>query len=255
MQNSNKPDPGLFTVKGDKIGIKDFSFSIDEAGQFKSSPVVLTSGVDMTPYWLDIGFQHLKNTETWHKKLMLAKESKDEVEIGRCLKKESYYGMQSIMASGVAVDAYHANIKSRIKISAELTRAWHQKRTARYKQISEVLRLAFPMSNSTFRELRNNVKQIFTWRDNAVHPNSEMSLPSVHIELNKITDSRYVKFRFYNAKIIYALTLCIVYKTASNPPITKNSKFLEYCEDVVPKMEPWVKKWEKRYGTITWEYT
>ncbi len=256
MSSLTKPDPGLFIVKGDIVGANEFTISVDENGEIETSPIVLTSGVDMTPFWLGIAFQHMKSTEKWHKKLMLAKKAKNDAEIGRCLKKEASYGMQSIVASGIAVDAYCASIKNCIRIKADLSKTWRKKRrTARYKQISEVLRLAFPMKKTTFTEVRNNLNQIFSWRDKAVHPTSGTSSPSVHKELNKITDWRYATFRYYNVNVIFSLTLSLIYTTATNPPAAKHKKLHEYCDGVVPKLAPWVKKWERKYGKLLPWYT
>lgn len=242
MSNLIKPDPGLFIVEGDIVGVDEFTISVDENGKMNAGPVVLRSGIDMTPYWLSIAFQHLKSTEGFHKKLMLAKENKNDNEIGKYLKKESSAGMQAILSAGIAIDAYYASVKDCINIPDKLTETWRDKRTARHKQISEVLRLAFPMSNSTFKELREILKQNITWRDKAVHPISGTTSPSVHIELNKVTDWRYATFRFYNAKAIYGLTLSLVYKTASNPPYEKHKKLQEYCDGLLPKLTPWVNK-------------
>lgn len=204
----------------------------------------------MTPFWLGIAFKHLIDTERAHKKLMMAKDSKDDEKTGKCLKKESSSGMQAIVSAGIAIDAYYASIKDCIKIPATQSKVWREKRTARHKQISEVLRLGFPMSNSTFSEVRKILKQNLSWRDKAVHPSSRTAAPSIHVELNKITDWRYSTFRFYNARAIYGLTLSLIYKTATNPPTNKNNRLQEYCDGVVPKLIPWVKKWERKYGKL-----
>lgn len=250
MSNSEKPDPGIFIVKGDIVGVDEFTISVDENGKIKAGPVALKSGIDMTPYWLNIAFEHLKSSEGFHKKLMLAKENKNDNEIGTYLKKESSSGMQAIVSAGIAIDAYYASIKDCVSVPDKLIETWRDKRTARHKQISEVLRLAFPMSNSTFKEVRQILKQNITWRDKAVHPISGTTSPTVHVELNKATDWRYATFRFYNAKTIYELTLSLVYKTATNPPKDKHKKLQVYCDGLLPKLKPWVNKWERKYGKL-----
>lgn len=250
MPNPIKPDPGLFIVKGDIVGVEEFSISVNENGKIEASSVMLTSGIDMTTYWLSIAFQHLKATEGAHKRLMQAKDAKNDIEIGKYLKKESSSGMQAIVSSGIAIDAYYASVRDCIKIPTEQSRAWREKRTARYKQISEVLRLAFPMTKEAFTKVRKILKQNISWRDKAVHPSSGVTSPSVHVELNKITDWRYATFRFYNAKAIYGLTLSLIHKTATNPPADKHKKLQEYCDGLVPKVVPWVKKWERKYGKL-----
>ena len=94
-----KPDPGVFLVKGDTVSVQSLSLSVNEQGEIESSPLILHVGIDMTGYWLDIAYKHLVATESAHKKLMLAKEERDDEKISRYLKKESIAGMQSIMAA------------------------------------------------------------------------------------------------------------------------------------------------------------
>ena len=53
------------------------------------------------------------------------------------------------MASGIAIDAYYASIKDHIDLPEELVKAWRENGTARYKQIAEVFKRAFPLSQET----------------------------------------------------------------------------------------------------------
>jgi len=85
----SKPDSGVFLVKGDVLSVQSFSISVNEKGKIEASPVVLHLGIDMTEYWLEIAYKHLLNTESAHKKLMLAKEEKNDEKISLYLKKES----------------------------------------------------------------------------------------------------------------------------------------------------------------------
>jgi hypothetical protein len=250
MSNPIKPDPGLFIVKGDIVGIEEFTITENENGELKFGPIVLTSGIDMTPFWLGIAFQHMKATERAHTKLMLAKEAKNDNEIAKYLKQESSSGMQAVVSAGIAIDAYYASVKGCIKIPAEHSKVWREKRTARHKQISEVLRIAFSMKSATFKQVRNILEQSLSWRDRAVHPSPGTSAPSIHNELNKITDWRYATFRFYNVKAIYGITLSLIYKTTKKPPDNKNMALQKYCDGLIPKLVPWVKKWERKYGQL-----
>lgn len=250
MPKSDELNLNLFLVKGDIVGVEKSLISVDENGNFKADPIVLTSGVDMTTYWLNIAFQHLRATERAHKKLMTAKRDQNDSEIGKCLKRESASGMQTIVASGIAIDAYYASVKDCIRIPSEQFNAWREKNTARYKQIAEVLRLSAPMTNDSFQNLRAELKRIVSWRDRAVHPTSDTTAPSVHVELNKVTDWRYATFRYHNAKAIYGLTLSIVYKTASAPHDKEIVKLQRFRDQLLPKLEPWVKKWKRKYGEL-----
>lgn len=120
----SKPDPGVFLVKGDTVSVMPFSISVNEQGEIENSPVVLHLGIDMTGYWLDIAYEHLLDTESAHKKLMIAKGERNDEKIARYLKKESISGMQSIMASCIAIDAYYASIKEHVDIPQSTLDSW-----------------------------------------------------------------------------------------------------------------------------------
>lgn len=244
------PDPGVFLVKGDSVSIPSFSISIDEEGKINAEPVMLHTGIDMTPYWLNIAYQHLKATEIIHKKLMLAKEEKNDSLIGEFLKKESSSGMQAIMASGIAIDAYYASVKEHVKIPKSTAEAWKKNSTARYKQISEVIRMGFGLSASSSKSLREILKQNLTFRDKAVHPSAGTAKPFLHVELNKVTDWRYATFRLDNAKVIYGLTLSVIFQTVSKPSDKTPKSLRNYSDSLVVKLKPSLRKWERKYGKL-----
>lgn len=248
--NPEKPDPGVFLVKGDRVTVLPFSISLGEDGNITSPPIILNTGIDMPAYWLDIAYKHLLDTEAAHKKLMVAKVAKDDQRIGLYLKKESSAGMQAIMASGIAIDAYYANVKDHVPIPQATIDAWRDKNTARYKQISEVLRIGFRLKAPQSKNLREILKQNFKARDQAVHPTSGTTDPFLHEELNKVTDWRYATFRFKNAKIIYGLSLSIIFKTASSPSAKAPEALRAHCESIAPRLRLIAKKWRKRYGNF-----
>ncbi len=159
---SEKPNPGVFLIKGDKVSVPNLSISIDGEGNLSASPVEIHTGIDMSPYWLNIAYQHVKAAEKAHKGLMLVKTAKNDSLIGEYLKKESSTGMQAVMASGIAIDAYYASIKEHIKIPKRTLDAWRANGTARYKQIAEVMRIGFHLSNESSKHLRNVLKQNLT---------------------------------------------------------------------------------------------
>lgn len=244
------PIQGVFITKGMQVSIPSFSIRIGPDGKIESDPVILHTGIDLCPYWLDIAFDHLLCTEKASKELMDAKEAEDDQRITNALGEEFIAGMQAIMASAIAMDSYYASVKEHIGIPKDLTRTWREKGTARYKQIAEILRRAFPMSQKSAKQLRDILKQNMSFRDKAVHPPSGTQAPAFHPELNKVTDWRYVTFRYYNAKAIVGLTLSIIAQTAGRPHKDKFEALRKYCETLMSRVEPMVKRWETRYGKL-----
>jgi len=249
-QDKNNPATGVFITKGMRVSIPQFSFRIGINGNIEGEPLILHTGIDLCPYWLDIAYDHLLCTEKANDNLMRAKELDDNEQISNALQAEFASGMQAIMASAIAMDAFYANVKENIDLPQNLTETWRKKGTARYKQTAEVLRRAFSINQETARILREILKQNYTFRDKAVHPPPGTTAPVLHPELNKVTDWRYATFRYYNAKAIVGLTLSIIAQTATKTHENKFKNLKIYCESLMISIEPKVKRWEKRYGKL-----
>jgi hypothetical protein len=251
MTDQSAPDPGIFVTKGMRISIPHLSIRVGPDGAFKPEPIALHTSVDMCPVWLSIAYEHLTQADQASKELLNAKQDGNDEQIGVQLNKESSSGMQAIMASSVAMDAYYANVKECIDIPESLSRIWREKGTARYKQIAEVLRRAFVLPLQSARSLRAVMRQNTDFRDRAVHPKAGTTQPALHAELNKVTDWRYAAFRFYNAKAIVGLTFSIVVQTASKELGQGNSRLSEYCRSVMASLEPSIERWKSRYGKLS----
>ncbi|WP_435104584.1 hypothetical protein [Arhodomonas sp. AD133] len=248
MDEDRTPEPGVFIVEGMKIRIPSLTLSFDHEGRLVSGPLELQTGLDQTPVWLEIAFEHACTSQIASLELAKAVDDGRNEEIGQSLVSEMKAGMQAISCSCTAVDAFHANVKELISIPEKTKAAWKQNGTARYRQISEVLRLAFPMSNRRAAYIRQALRQNFTWRDQATHPSSTTLQPAVHETLNKATDRRFVLFRHYNAREIARLSFNIVYWASQNPPTSKFKDLREYCNTLKGRLQGLGGAWDERFG-------
>jgi hypothetical protein len=243
------PDPGIFITQGMQISVPSFEIRIKDDGSIDVEPITLHTGLDLCPYWLEIGIIHLDKSVASHTALMEAKENSDDQAIGAALQDEFQSGMQTIMASAVAIDAYYANIKDRIELPEDIIISWKKNGTARYKQITEVFRRAFKIPKKQSENLRATLKEIFRFRDMAVHPSSGTTAPALHPELNKVSDWRFAFFRNYNAKLALKLAISVIDQTSrqGNSEIeTVNS----YCSELQSRLVPICEQWEGSYGEL-----
>lgn len=247
--SKKEPYSGVFLTKGMQISIPEFSIRISPDGNIDATPLILYTGIDLCPYWLEIAYDHLRCTEEASEQLLNAKKEQNGEKIADALKAEFTEGMQTIMASAVAMDAYYANVKERIAIPDELIQTSRKNGTARYKQIAEVLRRAFLMSEDSAKQMRVILKHNFGFRDKAVHPPTGTTAPALHPELNKVTDWRYVTFRYYNPEAITGLTLSIIAQTAMHPK-NKHESLKTYCETLSQQLAPLISRWEAHYGKL-----
>jgi hypothetical protein len=249
--NENSSNPGLFIIKGMQLTVSGFSFRINAEGGIEADPISVSTDIDLCPYWLNIALGHLLHAEQANNVLIgeREKETEDPEKIANALETEFTSGMQTIMASAIAIDAYYARIKERIEIIKELSRIWRENKISRDKQIAEVIRIAFPMKNESVKKLRNALKEIFRFRGMAVHPPSGNTQPQLHPEFNKITDWRYVAFRYFNAKAAAGLSLSIISQSAIRPSI-KHKDLKPYCDTLLPKLEPILNQWNISFGKL-----
>lgn len=243
-------EPQLFLTKGMTIDISSFEISIDETGKMSSKGPTIHTGLDMCPYWLEIAYDNLIETEKTHKKLEAALNEKNDSLIGELLQKEFVIGMQVVMAGCIAIDSYYASIKKFANIPEELLNKWRTKRTARYTQISETLKRVFFIPQDTFQQIRELLKQSFKLRDMAVHPKHGTDVPALYPEINKITDWRYSAFRFANAKGVAGHSLSLILQTAQQKKDNKNQELIAYCDNLVKKIDPIYSKWTNKYGEL-----
>ena len=120
--------------------------------------------------------------------------------------------MEAIMAAAIAIDAFYASVSDKTNISQATKDRWREKRTARYRQVSELLRQAFRIRDRHVRQLSNSLKYIYLYRDWAVHPSGQATEAVVHPELNIGVEQRVVAFRAGNAVEIVTGAFSIVYE-------------------------------------------
>jgi len=248
--NENSSKPELFLTDGMQLTISGLSITIGADGKCEAAPATFSTCLDMCPYWLEIAYAHLLRTEQAYNDLLSARETKNNEGIGDALQAEFIAGMQTMMASAIAIDAYYACIKERVEIPKELIGRWKENRIARYKQIAEVLRIAFPMKDESFKQVRGALKEIFRFRDMAVHPPSKPVPALLRPKLNLIIDWRYVAFSYDNAKAAVRLSLSIIALTARRPHKGKFDALKPYCETLMSKVELSINQWNDRYGKL-----
>ena len=109
--------------------------------------------------------------------------------------------MQAITAAAIALDALYATLQPHVKLPPGLIKRWRTRRTARYSQVAEILRRAFLLEPTGGTALRQNLKEIYRFRDLAVHPSGKIEAPILHPELNVGVEWRFVYFRASNAEL------------------------------------------------------
>jgi len=229
---------GVFISRGMTVAIPagGLVLSLDEGGKSKAS-LTLHVHFDVCPSWLELALRHLDDAKNRQSARIAAWNGANEESKGSTLEREFEASMQSIMAAAIAVDAFYAVIQTKVAIPPALITQWRKKRTPRYAQITEVLRIAFSLKPKGTAVLRKNLKEIYRFRDLAIHPSGKIDAPLFHPELQVGVEWRFAYFRHENALLIVRETLHMLRElvTSGKP---KNSEVQKYCDALRVRIEP-----------------
>jgi hypothetical protein len=118
------------------------------------------------------------------------------------------------MAAAIAIDAFYALIQTHVHLPPSIVNKWRTKRTARYSQITEVLRRGFQLKPKGVAALRQNLKEIYRVRDLAVHPSGKVEAPILHPELGVGVEWRFACFSAHNAELVVNAATWILWDLA-----------------------------------------
>ena len=116
-----------------------------------------------------------------------------------------------------------------MKLQPSMIEQWRTKRTSRYSQVTEVLRRGFHLKPKGTRTLRQHVKEIYRFRDLAVHPSGKIEAPLLHAELQVGVEWRFAYFQATNAEGLVNAATAIIWDLANNGKLT-DERILAYAK-------------------------
>ncbi len=207
--------PGIFITRGMMGSVPDFQIRIGEDGSLEADATFHVR-FDVCPTWIQIAMRHLNDAVTAKVNRYEVWSGTDENAKAQCLEAEFEASMQAIMAAAIAWDAFYAILRGYVPIPDDMAICWQKNRTARYKQVLEIVRRGFSLKRSQTAALKTALKQIYSYRDLAVHPAGNIEAPLLHPELDVGTEWRFVYFRTTNAKELVLSTVEIIWALAHN---------------------------------------
>jgi hypothetical protein len=202
--------------------------------------------LDMCRHWLRIAVAHVADAATANRNLLEADSSGEEANLGTILEREFRSSMQATVSATIALDAFYAAIKDRIVVPQDQMSAWRKNRTARWKQMAEVFRLAFGLSDRAFDEVRKLLKEAFKYRDWAIHPTAAQQDPVLRDDIHVDVEWRLVAFRYKNAATIVQMALALVNKMLKKEH-SEPEALAKYCEGLRPAVDALIEAWSREY--------
>ena len=223
-------------VKGGRVSIPEFTFSLDDDGNTDANSLSLELGLDLTPTFLESALDRLVESRSAYARLLAADAEDDSEGMGSALKADCKASLQSVVASVSAVEAFYAVVKlSGNFVPREMTDSWRRKGTARRRQVGETLRRAFKQSNQGAMNSKRILKDIYRWRDWAVHPSAAYSKPAAYPEIRRAVDIRFCQFRYRNSLVVAGCALTLIHGLMDQgSPQTRELE--NYCAETLEKI-------------------
>ena len=227
---------GIFITKGMTISIPHLSIRIRDDGEFDGNPITIHVRFDVCPTWIQLAKRHLEAAIEARTNRQSAWAGTDEEAKAQALEVEFESSMQAIMAAAIAWDAVYSILRQLVNIPPSLVEQWRAGRTARYSQVAEVVRRAFSLNSKNTAKLRANLKEIYRFRDLAVHPSGKIEAPLLHPELNIGMEWRFIYFRATNAELAVSAAAAMLWELAHNGK-PKDPKIIEYQKTLCARLE------------------
>lgn len=225
---------GVFIKQGMRLQIPAGGLIIS-TDQNTPSSLVLHVHFDVCPTWCEIAIAHVAAARSYEEARNAAWQGSDEDEKAKSLELEFSSSMQAIMAAAIAVDAFYAVIQSNVNLPQQLVDQWRTKRTARYSQVTEVLRRGFHLKRNGTKDLRQNLKELYRFRDLAVHPSGKIQASVLHPDLNVGVEWRFAFFRAGNARLLVDVATAMIWDLAFNGKVT-DAAIIDHLKGLRPRL-------------------
>lgn len=189
---------GIHIIRGMTLAVPSGGLVIKSDG---TATLNLHVRFDVVPVWLEIARKHSDQANFYGKQVIESWQEPDEEKKARLLEAEFTESMQAIVAAATSLEAFFSILKP-VTLSSDTTEKWVKRRPKRYVQIAEACRIAFQLPDRGAAAFKQNLKEIFLFRDRAIHPSGTVSEPLLHPDLNVGMDPRLVWFRATTAALI-----------------------------------------------------
>ena len=143
----------------------------DDGRPETGGPVVPHLRLDLWPTWLEIGCEHAQRAGEVGSQLAPDSSDQDKADL---LGRELQDGMVAMCAFAFAFDGFYDVIKHELGEHPDAAQ-WRQegkRATPRHKQVAETLRYHLHLGPQFTAQLKQLLKELFTFRGRAVHPSS-----------------------------------------------------------------------------------
>jgi hypothetical protein len=246
---SLKPSPspgGVHISRGVRLRIPVGGLVIhkDTGDDPRMEVIAVELQLDTCVHWLEIALEHLAAAKQAHEALLTAPANSPTC--GSLLDREFKASVQAAVAAATFFEALYATAVERDPRKPPHTK----NRSTRYAVVTEQLRRSFGLRKQGTTNLRSVLKEIYRFRDQAVHPSAAFTQPMLHPQLQVGVEHRFVMFSFSSAKELVRAALAFS-KILPSRDLTRQPKEIQdlgaYLLEVCL---PLYITWEQHYGQL-----
>lgn len=112
------------------------------------------------------------------------------------------------------------------------------------------MRQAFGLRKQGTANLRGVLKEVYRFRDEAVHPSAKFSDPVPHFDLGVSVERRFVMFGYANARQLVRAALAFSKILASRDLTRKPKSIQDFAAYLLTVCEPLYSQWEQSFGQL-----
>lgn len=255
MQNDQPPSSqqstsGIHISRGvtPRIPIGGLSIRMGANG-IPSGSARLELQLDTCIHWLEIAMENLLQAKSAHETLLNSKVD-GAIDFGPLLDREFKASVQASVAAATFFEALYAATVERMPTTPSPPGANRPQRQARYAKVTEQLRQSFGLKNRGTSNLRAVLKEVYRFRDEAVHPSTKFSEPVLHPDLQIGVERRFVMFSFSNARQLVRAALALSKTLASRDLASRPKPIQDFASYLLTVCQPLYPQWERTHGAL-----
>jgi hypothetical protein len=226
---------GILVFEGMTVGILpgDLTIAVNESGSTNSN-AILSTAYNVLPIWLRIGSDQLRHAKRASEAVATQWGANDDVN-RELLVAELEPSLQLFVACGIAVDALYEQLRPFANVRRADIDAWKTNKTARERQILEVIRRVYKLGSDATAQFGQNIAEILKYRDMAVHPSLELKRTCDRPDIPVGVDWKFAAYRYPNAATCFDVTMKMVLYLYERK--TENDACNQQMENIVKALE------------------
>jgi hypothetical protein len=249
--STSKPSPGgIHISRGVTMRIPVGGLVIRTNGDAPGMEITRVElQLDTCVHWLEIARENLTAARSAHQALLEAKAN-GGADLGELLDREFKASVQASVAAATFFEALHAAALERAPTRPTPPDPNRRQRQSRYVHVSEQLRRCFGLQKQGTANLRSVLREIYRFRDEAVHPSTAFGEPVLHPQLQVGVERRFVMFSFASARELVRAALAFSKILASRDLTRRPKAVQEFAAYLLTVCTPLYIEWEQSYGAL-----